>query len=130
MKKHGFILVSILTLLVIGGCSSTNDQTTVTSTSQTEIAEISIEVSLVKEDEVFEEKTLNVAAESNLMEVMQANFELEEEGGMITSIDGIAQDADESFFWTYMINDEMVNTGAKDTKVHEGDKIVFTYSKF
>ncbi|MGX7197089.1 DUF4430 domain-containing protein [Enterococcus olivae] len=134
MKKNGLVLGLVASLLLVGGCSSatdtSSDNTTASSYSQAEAEEIALSVSLVKEEEIIEEKTVTVTAGTNLMETMKENFDLEEEGGMITSINGIEQDTEDSWFWTYMINDEMVNTGANDTEVHEGDQVVFTYSKF
>ena len=53
------------------------------------------------------------------MEIMKENFDLVEDKGMITSIEGLAQDEAAGYYWTYTINDEMVNTGAKDTSLTE-----------
>ena len=49
---------------------------------------------------------------------------------MITSIEGLAQDEAAGYYWTYTINDEMVNTGAKDTSLTEKDRVVLPMRNF
>ena len=136
MKKNWIVFPLLVGILAMTGCStpSANEtaktETTATSTVTSQKTEVAVTVTLQKEDEVLEEKKLTVPADSTLMAVMQENFDIKEDNGMITSISGVEQDTKESWFWTYTINDEMVNTGAYETSVHENDKIIFTYSKF
>lgn len=131
MKKSLVIVAVFVSMLGFVGCTSTPETNdTTTSTSQSKENEISLTISLIKEDEVIDEKEITVAEGSNLMDAVKENFEIKEDNGMITSIEGIEQDTKESYFWTYTINDEMIMTGANETALHEGDKVVFTYSKF
>ncbi|WP_207940077.1 hypothetical protein DOK78_002463 [Enterococcus sp. DIV2402] len=131
MKKSLVIVAVFVSMLGFVGCTSTPETNdTTTSTSQSKENEISLTISLIKEDEVIDEKEITVAEGSNLMDAVKENFEIKEDNGMITSIEGIEQDTKESYFWTYTINDEMIMTGANETELHEGDKVVFTYSKF
>ncbi len=137
-NRKSIVLVSltlILSLLIMGGCATKENGTDATkessSTAETiKKEEIEVSVSLIKEDEELNQKTITIAKETNLMEALQDNFDVVEEGGMITSIEGVEQSTADNLFWTYTINDEMVNTGAKDTKLNDGDKVVFTYAKF
>jgi uncharacterized protein YcfL len=131
MKKSFVIVVVFISMLGFVGCTSTPEtNNTTTSISQSKENEISLTISLIKEDEAIDEKEITVAEGSNLMDAVKENFEIKEDNGMITSIEGIEQDTKESYFWTYTINDEMIMTGANETELHEGDKVVFTYSKF
>lgn len=49
---------------------------------------------------------------------------------MITSIDGQAQDDKNNKYWVFTINDEQVNSGAKDVVLQEGDRVVFKLEQF
>jgi len=134
MKKSLISLVLLVSLVGFAGCTTANETSTTTESttiqSQRKENEISLIISLVKEEEIVEEKTVTVEEGSHLMDAMKANFEMQEEKGMITSIEGIEQNTKDNYFWTYTINDEMIMTGANETELHEGDKVVFTYSKF
>ncbi len=131
MKKSLVIIAVFVSMLGFVGCTSTPETNdTTTSISQSKENEINLTISLIKEDEVIDEKEITVAEGSNLMDAVKENFEIKEDNGMITSIEGIEQDTKKSYFWTYTINDEMIMTGANETELHEGDKVVFTYSKF
>lgn len=125
------MLVMSLALLV--GCSTNNTgtDTTTDTTSAVETAQaFEVSVTVFNEEEEVTQKNLTVEAETNLMTALQDNFEIIEDNGMITAIDGLEQDADEGFYWTYTINGEMVNTGANDTILEADDEIVMTYAKF
>lgn len=130
MKKLVVQLVLLFSVISIAGCSN-QEATQSSSTEMTAKSEqeISATISLKQEDDVLEEKNINVPTGSTLMEAMKENFLIEEENGMITAISEIAQDTTDNWYWTYTINDEMVNTGANDTILEDGDQVVFTYSK-
>lgn len=125
------MLVMSLALLVGCGTNNTGTDATTDTTSAVETAQdFEVSVTVFNEEEEVTHKTLTVEAETNLMTALQDNFEIIEDNGMITAIDGLEQDADEGFYWTYTINGEMVNTGANDTILEADDEIVMTYAKF
>ncbi|MGO2099780.1 DUF4430 domain-containing protein [Vagococcus salmoninarum] len=125
------MLVMSLALLVGCGTNNTGTDATTDTTSAVETAQdFEVSVTVFNEEEEVSQKTLTVEADTNLMTALQDNFEIIEDNGMITAIDGIEQDADEGFYWTYTINGEMVNTGANDTILEADDEIVMTYAKF
>lgn len=125
------MLVMSLALLVGCGTNNTGTDATTDTTSAVESAQdFEVSVTVFNEEEEVSQKTLTVEADTNLMTALQDNFEIIEDNGMITAIDGIEQDADEGFYWTYTINGEMVNTGANDTILEADDEIVMTYAKF
>ncbi|MDN6004603.1 MAG: DUF4430 domain-containing protein [Enterococcus sp.] len=49
---------------------------------------------------------------------------------MITSIDGHAQDEKNNKYWVFTINDEQVNSGAKDVTLKKDDRVVFKLEQF
>lgn len=133
MKKKMSAWLALLSALFIVGCSTneqnsadTNEATTQTSQKQEEIA---VTVEIEKEDETIDEKEIETTTDETLMQVMQDNFSIEEDGGMITAIGDVEQDEDENMYWTYTIDDEMVNTGANETTLEDSDQVVFTYDK-
>lgn len=135
MKQLNYLVI-LAGIFLFSACS-TKDSTTSsslseqeTSTSSKEATEMIVEISLVKEGKEMEKKEVSVEKGTTLMEAMKANFDLVEENKMITSIDGIEQNTKESYYWTYKINDEMINTGAAETTLNPDDKVVFTYEKF
>lgn len=134
MKKVNYFMI-LLGLVALSACSSTKttDSTSTESSvsaSSDKVTEIKVDISLMKEGEKVTSKEVTVEEGSTLMEAMKNNFDLVEENQMITAIDGIEQNKEENYYWTYTINDEMVNTGAAETKLHSNDKVVFTYEKF
>lgn len=134
MKKVNYFLI-LMGLVTLAACSDakTTDSSSVestTSTSSTAVSEINVSISLVKEGKEVTSKEVTIEDGTTLMDAMKKNFDLVEENKMITAIDGIEQDKKENYYWTYKINDEMVNTGAAETTLHSDDKVVFTYEKF
>ncbi|MCB5954407.1 DUF4430 domain-containing protein [Enterococcus sp. CWB-B31] len=128
----------IASLLMISSCSGNSDtaadspteDTRQSSSEKVEENQITALISLIKDEEEIAGKEISFQEGSDLMTVLKDNYEVVEEGGMIQAIDGIEQNADEGCYWTYTINDEMVNTGANETILKDGDKVVFTYAKF
>jgi len=132
MKKKFVAGIAFLSALFIVGCSNEQDAAdTSEATSQTSQAreEITATVEIEDEDQTVDEKEIETTTDETLMEVMQDNFDIEEDSGMITTIEGIEQDENDNMYWTYTINDEMVNTGADETTLEDNDQVVFTYDK-
>ncbi|BAK95330.1 DUF4430 domain-containing protein [Tetragenococcus halophilus] len=132
MKKKFVAGIAFFSALFIVGCSNEQDAAdTSEATSQTSQAqeEITATVEIEDEDQTVDEKEIETTTDETLMEVMQDNFDIEEDSGMITTIEDIEQDEGENMYWTYTINDEMVNTGADETTLEDNDQVVFTYDK-
>lgn len=129
MKKTiHFSSILVLSILFVSGCTSEKNTSGTSDTRS--IDEIKVAISLVKDGAETKKKEFTTAEDTTLMEAMKDQFELEEDNGMITSIDGVAQDEAQGYYWVYTINDEMINTGAKDTILKQGDQVEFTYEKF
>ncbi|AOF49290.1 DUF4430 domain-containing protein [Tetragenococcus halophilus] len=132
MKKKFVAGIAFFSALFIVGCSNEQDAAdTSEATSQTSQAqeEITATVEIEDEDQTVDEKEIETTTDETLMEVMQDNFDIEEDSGMITTIEDIEQDEGENMYWTYTINEEMVNTGADETTLEDNDQVVFTYDK-
>ncbi|AYW48325.1 hypothetical protein C7K38_08095 [Tetragenococcus osmophilus] len=131
MKKKTTTCLAFISALFIVGCSNENNSAdTNETTSQTSQAEqIDVTVEIEEEDQSIGEKEVETTTDESLMQVMRNNFAIKEDGGMIVAVEGVEQDEDENMYWTYTINDEMVNTGAEETTLEDGDQVTFTYDK-
>src|SRR5690625_6453886 len=106
LLRFGSILIAAALLT---GCSSddkTDQETTENQASEAETAtgadqeneeeEIAhFTLSIDEGDEVITEKEVSIAEGDLLMDVLKANFDVEEEGGFITSIEGVSPDEGE-----------------------------------
>ena len=127
MKKTLYSLFTVLAALVLVSCGQSTPSATKNSASSSQVAKEKeiITVSIAPEGQEAQSKTLKVAEKANLMEVLKANYKIEEKGGLITSIDGVAQDESKGLYWMYKINGEMAPKGAAETTVQDGDTIEF-----
>ena len=128
MKKTLYSFFAVLAALVLVSCGQSKSSTTESSASSSQVAkekQITITVSIAPEGQEAQSKTLKVAEKANLMEVLKANYKIEEKSGLITSIDGVAQDESSGLYWMYKINGEMAPKGATETTVQDGDTIEF-----
>src|SRR5690625_4866575 len=66
-------------------------------------------LSIDEGDEVITEKEVPISEGDLLMDVLKANFDVEEEGGFITSIEGVAPEVDEEKSWMFFVNVELVS---------------------
>lgn len=143
-KKYVLSIVLLISALGIVGCGSDNKRT-VTSTSElkttvstkessatstSEEKNIGVTIALNKDDEQVTEKTFDVKEGCSLMDALKQEFDVKEENGFITSIDGIEQNKEESYYWTFTVNGDMGKKGAADTELKEGDRVIFTYAKY
>ncbi len=138
MNKWFIRLGSLLMVLglLIGCASDTNDQNGTNNnlveqnqndSSSSEEAEEVVVITISKNhnEEVITEKEVAIEEGAILLDVMKENFDIEEDGGFITTIDGVEQDIDEQMSWMYFVNDEMPSVGAAEYELSVGDKVNF-----
>lgn len=77
-----------------------------------------------------DKKTVTVEQGDSVMDVLEDNHQVEEEGGMVTAINGVSQDPAAKTYWMYKVNDKMAEVGAEDLEVQEGDTIEFYMETF
>ena len=124
MKK--LLLLSTLSLsFVLASCGTEEVE-------PKEVAEdtISATITITSEDKTVAEKVVVFEEGENLQEVMTETFDVVEEDGFITSLEGLEQSESENKWWTFTANDEMVNVGANEYILEEDDNIDWTLTKF
>jgi major membrane immunogen (membrane-anchored lipoprotein) len=138
-----FTVIVVLGLLV--GCSNDdkpnnskqtnatqnqeNNQVSDSSESQEEVS-VTIILSKDKEAEVLDEKEVVIQDGDNLLKVMKDNFDVVEDGGFITSIEGLAYDEANKMTWMFSVNSEPSMVGAGDVELKDGDTVNFDYQSW
>ena len=131
-------LVAVMVLgLVLGGCSNDSsekkteatDAKTEQSTKAKDDNEQKVTIKLVIDDKEETKKEVSFEEGQSLAEVMDANFEMSDDNGMISSIDGHEQDAKNSKYWLYQVNGKDATTAASDVELKSGDEIVWTLNQ-
>ena len=130
MKKLilGLVLSSFL---MVGADYSTNNETTTVSTSSSQQqTEMKVTVTLVEDEKEVTSKEVEVSEKDSVLDILKANFDVKEDGGFVTSIDGKEQDAKANKYWMYYINDKEADKGAADMTVSDSDKIEWRLNEF
>ena len=133
MKKIWMLFIAGF---ILTGCAdagnnaldSAENQSSVKVSSSVKSEEaISVTIQVTDEGKLIEEgtKTVEVEAGTNLLEAMKSNFEIEEDNGFITSINGHEQDDQAKKYWLFDINGEESMVGAGDLELQEGDLVEF-----
>lgn len=136
MKRKNLVFVLLLSLLLFSGCESKQAGATDTSQSTEKVAASSereamkTSITLLDGEKELSKKDLSFKDGDSLFDVLKENYSIEDDDGMITAIDGHAQDAKNNKYWVFTINDEQVNVGAKDAKLKNGDRVVFKLEQF
>ncbi len=144
MKKMNKWLLRFATVLlligIMAGCSSGADSSDTSSKDESaqtgkqtgdqnnsEQSEDVVVITISKDDgeEVIDEKEVPIEADAILMDILKENFDVEEDQGFITSVEGIAPKEDEEKAWMYFVNGEMAPVGANEYELEPGDEVTF-----
>lgn len=121
--KWFMMMLATITLLV--GCSTASDDVEQGQEADFTEGNITIIVSEEEADEVYSEEEVTIEEDAILMDVMKENYEIEEDDGFITAIDGISPEEDEQKAWIYSVNDEEALVGAAEYELSIDDEVVF-----
>lgn len=130
MKFLKLIFAILLSAGLLIGCGTddvetNNDKTT--GQNETENLEIEVIVSLENGEEVLEQEELEAESGSLLLDIMKENFDVEDDNGLITTINGITNEEGETNAWFYTVNGEHAMVGAAEYEVEDGDLIEFDF---
>ena len=125
-------LIILFAFILLTGCSgnssdaNNNGKALTNKTGGTEeVAEdaIRLTVSLYKGQQFINETEREHQADKSLLRIMQENFFVEEEDGVILSIERVHAKEDEE--WVFYIDDEKSDLKPEDYEPQPGDKIQF-----
>lgn len=128
-----------LLLVALSGCASKETDTTKESSNVQESSEVvvssekqedSIKVTLKEDGEEISTKEISIKDGDLLGDIMADNFDVAEENGMISSIEGKKQDNKEQKYWIYTVNGKEAEVGANEYKLAVGDQVEWNLSKF
>ena len=130
MKKFILGLVLSSFLMVGAGCSTNNETTTISTNSSQEQTAMKVTLTLVEDEKEITSKEVEVSEKESVLDILKANFEVKEDSGFVTSIDGKEQDPKANKYWMYYINDKEADKGAADMTVSDSDKIEWRLNEF
>lgn len=132
-----FVLLSAGT--VLAGCATNETQETDLAVEETEEAgdstdetveveqadEVTANIDILIDGEQVADlsKEVTIPAGTYLMDVMHEEYDVVDEGGFLSAIEGYEQDVEAERYWMYYINDEMPSVGAAEYELEEGDTI-------
>lgn len=119
MKKiYSLVLLFFSTILLVA-CQS-HQSTTSSSSSEEHLVQL-----VVKTDKNTTDEKVSFTQGDTVMDLLKANYDVEETDGFITAIDGVKQDEKAGKYWMFDVNDELAPKSADQIKVQDGDKIEF-----
>lgn len=130
MKKIILSIALLMSLFTISACKTSKPKIETKESQTIQVSKEKANISVFQEKKEVTSKEVTFEAGQNLMAILKANFTVKDEKGMISEVEGIAQDKTKGYYWTYKINGKMVETGAKDTLLKNDDKVVLAYEKF
>lgn len=123
MKKLLLFLTSLVSIVLLTGCFSKSQSRMDDEEKLTATLTIKFEGKAVSQKTSFEK-------DDSVMDILEDYHDVEEEAGMVTSIDGVSQDAGKNTYWMYDINGELAPKGAEEMTISEGDTIEFYLQTF
>ncbi|WP_181349977.1 DUF4430 domain-containing protein [Thalassobacillus sp. CUG 92003] len=125
-----FLFACMLMGSVLTGCQSDGGESQEANTEKEQQEEVNVTVNITQNngEETVAEEELTVEEGAVLMDVMKNNFDIKEEDGFITSIEGVSAEEGEQKAWMYTINGEEASTGANEYEVKDDDNIEFDFA--
>ncbi|MER2109711.1 MAG: DUF4430 domain-containing protein [Desemzia incerta] len=131
------LILLVSSAFLVTACGSSNQEaesTAATSSTQASSVEATVAVSFSFEEDGKEmtdlAKEVDVQEGQNVLDVLKENYEVVEEGGLVSSIEGYEQVEKESKYWLYSVNDEQPTVGASDYILEEGDEVKWSLNGY
>lgn len=132
MKNKFIFITSLLLLVVILAACSKDDENSNTSVSTNESGQteeigenaVRITISLNDGEQFVNEQEVEIEEGEVLLNILEDTFFVEtNEEDVVTSIERMQVDEEENTTWVLFVNDEQLDTPAKDYTVTGGEKI-------
>lgn len=128
------LIVSSALLVTACGNSSQEAESTPISSTESNVVEETVAVSFSFEEDEKEitdlTKEIEVQEGQSVLEALIENYEVVEEGGLVSSIEGHEQVEKESKYWLYTVNNEQPTVGASDYILEEGDEVKWSLNAY
>lgn len=123
MKKKAILIALSMIVLILSACSFGTQK----ESTKKEVPNIAVTIQVTKNEgkEKLETKKVKAKKGTTLYQMLQDNFKIEDDKGMITSINQVSQDEKAGLYWFIEINGKFATKGAKETKPKNGDKVSF-----
>lgn len=121
-------IVAVVLFLLIGDKPSPESEPAAVAetNTQTETFELS---AMAHEEEVVAGEFFFQPGDT-LQEVMLEELDIDMDGAFLTAIEGVSQEPGKNLWWVFTANDEVVNVGAADYVLKDGDNITWTLTAF
>ncbi len=134
MKKFAFSFSLLLASATLVACSSNvSSPAKAPASSQSTVVDDDLMAQatiLVTANDKTTEKEVTFEVGDSVMDVLEDNFMVEEEDGLVTAIDGVSQNPEKNTYWMYKVNDKMAEVGADSYELKAGDKVDFYLETF
>lgn len=136
MVKSFKLMLLVSSAVLVTACGSNNQETESSSATSSEVSsvETAITVSFTFEEDDKEiadlAQEIDIEEGQTVLEALKENFEVVEEGGLVSSIEGHEQDETESNYWLYTVNDEQPTVGAADYVLKDGDEVKWSLNGY
>ncbi|WP_036186229.1 DUF4430 domain-containing protein [Ureibacillus manganicus] len=130
--------ISLLMLVVIAlfGCSSNGAQEevkpaeqTTNETTESNVEQLSVELEVIN-DGKSDVKEAAFTEGENALEVTVRELNAIEEGGFVTTINGVEAGEETKTYWALSVNGEMSMVGAAEVILKDGDKITWELTSY
>lgn len=134
MKKKWLIAVSSLIMGgVLSACSTGNDKqmadtSKAGTTTTSEAQKLLVTIEIKEDGKQLVEKNIQVPVGTSVFDALKDSFEIKDDKGFITAIDGKSQDETAGKYWMYTVNGAEATVGAKDYVLNDKDTVVFELS--
>lgn len=133
MKKKSNILITVavalLAIAIILYVSGRDAEST--GSDSAEMSEVT--VMIYANDEELANDTHEVTADTTLMQIMEEHYDMSiSDEGFVEAIEGVEQSVEdnESWFWVFEANEEMVTESAEEFIPEDGDTILWELMAF
>lgn len=119
MKKMLKPVILASSLFLLAACAKDD------ANKKPESDEVKVTVSVKPEGEKAEKKEVIVDQDDSVLDALDEAFDVEDDDGFVTEIDGHKQNPAKNLYWMYKVNDKMPTKGAEENIVKNGDQIEF-----
>lgn len=125
LKRLMVVSLLLLTSIITLGCVNVGETNTATDQQIEKTGQKSVEVTITLSEggKSFSKKKVSVPENETLAIILDENYTVKSDKGMITSLEGRSQIPDENKYWLFDVNGKSSTVGAESYKVQAGDKI-------